>query len=684
MLKQWNTTRCLLAFVLAGLLVSLSLSVTRHQVEEQNKQTEIMMEYEALVKLADENGQPVESVLAQFRQAGVTSLAVYETTLEKLAHKGLVTPIAGSDLYHASRAGRLVDPYWQKMLNEGRVNNNHVYVSGEDSRLFQELEQDLKLRLGETRVTRLADAPRPTLDVAETAENLLPLHLGMLTDEMQTVVNSGFWLMARPSNFVAVNEEQVRATFKRIEAAANGKVSGVLFSGVETLGFPDQLNVTAEELNRLGWTLGMTEHPLQLQFDKQDGLLDLAKKVNYRSARLYVIDKNEQKKMEVKEALQRWAVTDEERNIRINFLRPFERPTPGETTLETALNYVKSTRESLEERHFVMGPAGVFKSYFPARALLILPLFGAAAAMVLYLHLLYSLTRKQALALMLAGGAVLTAPVLAGGGLLMRQLAALASACVIPALTMNYMLTRWEKREVTGGSLFRICRDGVGELGLAVLLSLAGGVYISGILADVRFLLEMDIYRGVKLTFMLPILLVLLLYLKRYNVLHETLPGGLWRQMKEMLNYPVKIVTLGGFGVLALVAWVFIGRSGHTAGVPVPAIELKLRAFLEQVMYARPREKEFMIGHPAFFLAVMAVYRQWPRAVHMLFVLGATIGQGSLVQTFAHMRTPVFMSFARAWDGYAAALPFGIAAVVGMQALVYLSRLLGRRLAQDE
>lgn len=71
---------------------------------------------------------------------------------------------------------------------------------------------------------------------------------------------------------------------------------------------------------------------------------------------------------------------------------------------------------------------------------------------------------------------------------------------------------------------------------------------------------------------------MLLLYIKRYNVLHQDEPGGLWRQLK-MLNYPVRIVTLGGFGVLAIVAWVFIGRSGHTAGVPVPAVELKLRAF---------------------------------------------------------------------------------------------------------
>ncbi len=684
MLKQWNTTRCLLAVVLAGLVISLLFSVQRHQVEERSRQTELMMEYEALVKLADAEGKPAADVLAQFRQAGVTSLAVYDTTLEKLAHKGVLTPITGADLYHAVRAGTLSDPVWRQLVNEGRIKKDYLYIAGEDDRTFREVEQDLKLRLGADRVARLDGVNRPVLAVQGTAELLLTLHLGLLSDDMQAVVNSGFKLMARPANYVAVNRAQVEATFRRIEAAAGGQVSSVLFSGDQTLGFPDELDTVAAELNRLGWTLAMTEHPLQLQFDKQDGLLELAKKVDYRVARLYVIDKAEQKKMTVKEGIHRWAVTDEERNIRINFLRPFEKPTPGETRLETTLVYVNGVRESLEARGFQIGPAGLFAPYFPPRALLALPLFGAAAAVVLYLSLLAPLTRAQALALTAAGGAVLAVPVLLGGGLLMRQVAALASACVIPALTMNYMLTRWEKRQASGGTLWRICRDGIGELALAIALSLAGGAYISGLLGDVRFLLELDIYRGVKLTFLAPILLVLLVYLKRYNVLHDSAPGGLWRQLREMLNYPVKIVTLGGFGALALVAWVFIGRSGHTAGVPVPAFEIKLRAFLEQVMIARPREKEFMIGHPAFFVAIMAVYRNWPRAVHLLFVLGATIGQGSLVQTFAHMRTPVVMSAIRAADGYIAALPFGIAAVIGMQVLVYLSNLLGRRLAQDE
>ena len=44
-----------------------------------------------------------------------------------------------------------------------------------------------------------------------------------------------------------------------------------------------------------------------------------------------------------------------------------------------------------------------------------------------------------------------------------------------------------------------------------------------------------------------------------------------------------------------IVAVIFIGRSGHTAGVPVPGIELKIRAFLEQAFYARPRSKKFLL-----------------------------------------------------------------------------------------
>ena len=85
-----------------------------------------------------------------------------------------------------------------------------------------------------------------------------------------------------------------------------------------------------------------------------------------------------------------------------------------------------------------------------------------------------------------------------------------------------------------------------------------------------------------------------------------------------------------------------------------------------------------------FFLAMLAWYRQWPRLVHFVLVLGATIAQGSLVETFAHLRTPVLMSTVRAFDGLIVGIVFGVLAVVALQIAQYLTYLLERRTAGDE
>jgi hypothetical protein len=199
-------------------------------------------------------------------------------------------------------------------------------------------------------------------------------------------------------------------------------------------------------------------------------------------------------------------------------------------------------------------------------------------------------------------------------------------------------------------------------------------------------MLEADIYRGVKLTFIMPVLLMLLLFLKQYSIFQnrdENAPD-LFSQLVQICKTRL---TLGHFvilGVLLFVAYIFVGRSGHTGGVPVPAIEIKLRLFLEQVMYARPREKEFLIGHPAFFLAVLAAYRMAPNWCRLALVLGAVIGQGSLVQTFCHMRTPAMMSYIRAADGYLLGSALGIIAVIAVSMIMPYIKPFLRRFTVNE
>lgn len=44
--------------------------------------------------------------------------------------------------------------------------------------------------------------------------------------------------------------------------------------------------------------------------------------MDYDAARVYTIAEDEQRKMKVFDAFRRWSLADDERNIRVNYIRP--------------------------------------------------------------------------------------------------------------------------------------------------------------------------------------------------------------------------------------------------------------------------------------------------------------------------------------------------------------------------
>ena len=224
---------------------------------------------------------------------------------------------------------------------------------------------------------------------------------------------------------------------------------------------------------------------------------------------------------------------------------------------------------------------------------------------------------------------------------------------------------RYLRDKVTMG-FGKMLVTGVLALFVTGALSYIGAFYLSGSLADTEYLLEFQIFRGIKLTFVLPLVLVAIAFLQRYDVFDGRMDDtdGVMNQLQKIMDMPVKIKTLFLMFAVLVAGVVFVARSGHTSGMPVSATELQFRAFLEQAFYARPRTKELLIGHPAFLLAVMAFWRKWPTMVFFGLVLIATIGQGSMVETFAHMRTPFYMSFMRGIGGIV--LGAGIGAIAMM------------------
>ena len=686
----------LLAVIVVGLVCALWLNFVRHDVEKQNNTVEMAMEYEGLRKLAALQGLPEEDVLRQFKDAGINSLMIFDTTLERLTKNGELQTATGGELRQAAMLG--ADKGVFAHVPAEALEENAAYAAAAaDASILEDVEQDLCLRYGADRVQVVSENPRIIKVKGSTTplpdgrydepQGLLQAPLGLPVQDLRKVNALGFKIIVRPQNYIEVTDEQIDAIFDRIKEAGV-PVAALMPCGTEVVGYPNKMQHLGERMKENNMTLVMLEHYTQLQFAKIDGLLPLAEFNDYKAARSYVIDPTEQKKISVGEALRRWALTDEERNIRVNYIRPFLMPEGGQDIMKTNLKYVRDIKASVEARGYTIGEAGVFAAkgdgfapYFPSKLSFIPVLLAIVAGVVLYLSLLFNLSGSRQLALwavLSAGGLAL---LFIGRGLLTRQLLALAAASVFPVLSMSVIFNIWDKNTTDKHSLLSICWKGIWQLALAIALSLVGAAFLSAILTDSRFLLEIDIYRGVKLTFILPVIFTAILFIKRYDLLQVVGKGlqTLWKRLNGLLDTGLTFRHVVVLLVLMFIAYYFVGRSGHTGGVPVPAIELKMRAFLEQLMYARPREKEFMIGHPMFFLAVLAVYRCAPRWWQFALTCAAVIGQGSLVQTFCHMRTPVVMSFVRAFDGYAVGVVFGVAGVLVIGALLPFVLKLRRR-----
>lgn len=667
-MKVFNYNRWLILFVVIGLMAALAISFQRYGVEQQNRQVDMAIDYEGLLELADREGLPADEVLRQAKEAGITSLAVYETTFKKFNENGKATAIAGSQLLADYHSGRLADPLWQNLVAAGRIKGNEVYVVGHDAQTWKELKEDLPRRLGKDRVELFTVGAEEVMAVKAHYESFLKMNIGMPTDELKAVNDAGFYVLARPSNYDDCTPDDVKAVFDRLDGY---KISEVVFSGKQVLGSPKSLQTTIDEMKEHNLTFGLIEATTQLQFFKQTGMEELAKGLGYdKVARLYSVPKDEQPKLKIDAIVERWSNTDEERNIRIDLMRIYDTPSPNMTLLETNMKYFRDTHDKLVAHGYTIGPAATFSPFYPAGSLRALVMVGVAAAVVLYLSLVIPALNarpKYQYFLFVLFALLAAVPMMLGNGTKIRVLAALASANVFPALAVIVQLDRIRAfRNRAGISLPRLMITAALALFVTGAMSYVGAAYLSGSLADTEYLLEFQIFRGIKLTFVMPLVLVGIAFLQRFDIFDGKMDDtdGVWNQLKKILDMPVRVKTLLVLFFVLIAGVVFVARSGHTSGMPVAQSELRFRAFLEQAFYARPRTKELMIGHPAFMLAAMAILRKWPTMVFFALVLVATIGQGSMVETFAHMRTPIYMSFMRGIGGIAMGAVIGAAAMV--------------------
>ena len=684
-MKKFFYNRTLLIVIGIGLFAALIIAGQRYVVESNNKRVDMAADFRDIAELAAIEGAELDDVLRQVKDTGITSLAIYDSTLERLNRAGKVFAIDGSEILSNYQTGTLSNDLWRQTIEFGYIEPNRVYIVGGDLQSYHDTKEALFQRLGEERVRVFAVGGIEVIEVIGYYGELMKMPLGLPRDEMDKARAAGFMILARPTNFHKCTADNIQFVFDRIR---HYPISEVVFDGPEVLGASNFLDTTAQLFTQRNLTLGVIEHFTQLQFYPQTGMYYLAQRIGENHvARLYAIPKDEQPKLAMSAAVNRWSTTDRERNIRINLLRPYGKALPEMTLLETNLKYFRDVHDVLERDGFTFGAAGTFENYYPNVILRALVIVGVVAAGVLYLSLISRrLNRNPRRQLQIFAVLALLAaiPVLMGAGGKIRLLAAFFSASLFPALAIIWQLDLLRviqyrikiRNRVTrlkeNLSTFQLVWTSAFALLVTGVLSMTGAAYLSGALSDVSYFLEFEIFRGIKLTFVLPPILVAVAFLQRFNVVDEVrknVPAV--TQIKELLDRPVTLKTflallivLGGFVVLVL-------RSGHTSGMPVSGVEIKIRAMLEQLFYARPRSKEIFFGHPAFMLAFAAFLKKFPKMICFVLVLAATIGQGSMVETFEHMRTPILMSFMRGLDGLIPGALIGAVLIIFLQVFFF-------------
>ncbi|NIM04907.1 MAG: hypothetical protein GTO55_03045, partial [Armatimonadetes bacterium] len=194
------------------------------------------------------------------------------------------------------------------------------------------------------------------------------------------------------------------------------------------------------------------------------------------------------------------------------------------------------------------------------------------------------------------------------------------------------------------------------------IFSFIGGLFIVGMLSETRFIVGAEQFRGVKLLLVTPFLL-----LTAAMAAGLTRPLVRVREWKKQVNGALRafvgqpllvgesillLVILGALGILLL-------RSGNISSA-APAIEHQARAWLESSFWVRPRTKEFLLGHPALFIAALIWLTKRPLACGFgpgqqrlipALLLVAALGQASIANTFSHLHTPLSISLLRTING---------------------------------
>ncbi|WP_342437445.1 DUF5693 family protein [Paenibacillus sp. FSL L8-0436] len=654
--QRWNiaSRKWLWIIVIIGVLAALPVVYDRLQTEKSSKTVEFVFDYRDLVEVASYRSNPKDYIsdqLDRLKDAGVQSMAIYESTLEDYRKARRLM------LWGAADIANLTDT----VIPE---NENYTYVlftSADNSDALSAMIREAfsGLDIG-TEDWSFRGQQGLIIKTPIEDATMKPLQPDPMTLDM--LHGKGFNIVPRLVDSLKYNQEAVQKLLDRYEELG---VKRILFEGESVKGYNDDADLKSlDAFGKLMKERGMGIAAIENIKAQQKGFNKLAYELDYNVARLYSLSERDSG-LAPEVIADRFALATKDRNIRMIYLNtiPARNTAKAQVTdtldnLITSLSDPGGAVDKIEDNGFTLGQATAFEvvdsSY--QRYFKLVAVIGAVSMVALLVSFFIPWLTLPAWVLGLLGSAGL----LVVKPQLFEQALALAVAISAPTVATVMAIRKINEQGPplrTNKLTYTVMspkRRLVHSLVLYVktaLISLSAVPFVIALLNNITYSLVLNQFRGVSLLHLAPIALTalyVLLYRGEFT----------FNKTGKLLRTPITLIMVIAAVVLAIVGWYYLKRTGNSG--TVSPLEMTFRTFLENTVNIRPRNKEFLLAHPLFILGAFMAYKYRNAAFIMII---AVIGQLSMVDTFAHIHSPVLISLLRGLLGLGIGLIIGLIAV---------------------
>ncbi|MEK7299429.1 MAG: DUF5693 family protein [Candidatus Margulisiibacteriota bacterium] len=617
------------ALALFGLAIVIAgwLAVQRMVYERHHRNVELVVGYDDVQKMSRIGGVPEAQLLPKLRHtAGVTAIALGEDTLETLVKSGKVTMMKGADLINLLRVGQVNPFVLNPITAHTPIREAVIYLIVDESVIYERIRDYLVAQLGPASVTEVGYG---ILKVSDDEEDLLETGVGLSIETAQYLESFGFHVVPRFRNGHRVRAQVIDKKLAALSALRSP--AAVIFEGDSVLGYPNQLSRVAQRLKQSHFTFGY------LEFFEQLGERNLAGRMPQYISRVHSIHELDLATLPMGRAVERYARAVRERNVRVLYVRPYLSHYSDENVVAYNLRFIRQIEKTLKRDGFQPNSVARREAYPTVRTWQSAGMtLGLSIAVVGFAGLFVMVSIRAATIMIVAMTVLSGIWGLAGWGLYWNQLMALLAALIFPPLAI---ITQFPKHPVPDRG---ISRASVGYVAKLVGICLLGALFVVGFLVNPLFAFGIRPFFGVKIAFLLPLLLIGL-----YYYLNPQRMQSIYFVVRRLLASPVRSGVLLAVGLFGIALAVYIIRSGNDAKGEVSALELLMREGLERLLTVRPRTKEFLIGYPFLILTYLYVDRIIARKWLWFFNGLGAVALISLINAFCHIHTPLGITLLR-------------------------------------